>query len=383
MTKEYGECFDPNKPALIVLYGATKRKFRPLESDLVVLGRAPCCDIGLVSPEVAPVHCVLVRLDDGWHIRDCSGRATRLNGKAIRDEPLRNGDTIQVGTFSFEAQLPPAAYQLPRAPAARPAAVVAPAAAPELGRLQSSRRRLAELALGLRRRLREQDEEHGELARERADLEQLERRLRKAHEEQMTRQAALTEGQKELARRGEELDRFAAHLRRQAALVQSDSGDSQRYAEAEAELVRQRVEQNRLGEELEQLRRDLEARQAELEATAEQLAEALRSEREQLDRDRAELGKQREGLEQERAELVRQRIELERLREQHAQQTPGPAATSETHHDVLPGNKLESARKLLRELAERRKSGSAPGTAPRQLNSRTRQARPPVEGQLG
>src|SRR5262249_33692782 len=102
MRKELEDRIDPNKPALIVLCGATKRKSLPLASDLVVLGRAPGCDLGLVSPEVGPVHCIIARLEGEWRIRDCSGRATRINGRSVQDETLRNGDVIQIGTFSFE-----------------------------------------------------------------------------------------------------------------------------------------------------------------------------------------------------------------------------------------------------------------------------------------
>ena len=93
-------------PALIVTHGSTKKKRRPLAKDLIVLGRGPGCDIGLVSPEVANVHCILTRQPTGWTIRDCSGRATRVNGHTITEAPLRDGDSIQIGTFSFEAYLP-------------------------------------------------------------------------------------------------------------------------------------------------------------------------------------------------------------------------------------------------------------------------------------
>src|SRR5262245_26584859 len=98
-TKEPEDRLDPNKPALVVLYGATKRKCRPLAAEITVIGRGPGCDIGLVSPEVAPVHCVIMHLSSGWRIRDCSGRATRINGRAIEEEQLNNGDVIQIGTF--------------------------------------------------------------------------------------------------------------------------------------------------------------------------------------------------------------------------------------------------------------------------------------------
>src|SRR4051794_37572579 len=72
MRKDHDDRIDLNKPALIVLCGTTKRKRLPLTGDLIVLGRGAGCDLGLVSPEVAPVHCVIARLGGGWRIRDCS-----------------------------------------------------------------------------------------------------------------------------------------------------------------------------------------------------------------------------------------------------------------------------------------------------------------------
>jgi pSer/pThr/pTyr-binding forkhead associated (FHA) protein len=98
---------DLARPALIVTYGTTSRKRRLLERDVVIVGRAPGCDVALASPEVAPVHCILARGPQGWRVRDCSGRgATRVNGTPVVEGPLRHGDALQVGAFSFEAYLP-------------------------------------------------------------------------------------------------------------------------------------------------------------------------------------------------------------------------------------------------------------------------------------
>ena len=95
---------DPGRPTLVVTYGNTPRKYRCLERDIVVIGRAPGCEIALASPEVAPIHCVLARCANGWRVRDCSGRgATRVNGTAVADSPLRNGDSLQVGSTVLEA----------------------------------------------------------------------------------------------------------------------------------------------------------------------------------------------------------------------------------------------------------------------------------------
>ena len=213
MSKESEDKIDAGTPALFVLCGATRKKWRPLQGDVVMLGRSPGCDIGLVSPEVAPVHCVIVRTLSGWRIRDCSGRAPRVNGKAIQDEPLRNGDVIQIGTFSFEAKLPAIAGHHVAAPAAaaRRAPVVTNDADRE--RLLRSRRHLVDLALGMRRRLRDLDgerqaneQERKVLEQQRNDLEQIERRLRQAHKDPLAKNETATD-----------LERMAADKERVAA----------------------------------------------------------------------------------------------------------------------------------------------------------------------
>lgn len=125
MRKEREDKLEPGQPTLVVTYGNTTRKHRPLERDVTVLGRAPGCDIGLESPEVAPVHCLIVRVTDGWRLRDCSGRlGTRLNGRAARDELLHDEDVLQVGSFSFKLHLPAA----PAVSPSRQALVATPSA---------------------------------------------------------------------------------------------------------------------------------------------------------------------------------------------------------------------------------------------------------------
>jgi hypothetical protein len=145
MHKEREVSIKPGQAALIVTYGNTTRRYRPLESDLVVLGRAPNCDVSLVSPEVAAIHCILQRRSDGWRIRDCCGGrfTTRLNGQPVHDEKLNDCDVLQVGTFSFEMRLP----------ISRPTpAVLDDRMASRIKSLQRSRRNLVRLALRLRRR---------------------------------------------------------------------------------------------------------------------------------------------------------------------------------------------------------------------------------------
>ena len=102
------EPFDPSRPALVVIVGNTARKYRFLDRDAVALGRAHGCDIGLSAPDVSSLHCLIYRTPAGFCIRDCQSRAgTHINGRAVQEALLRDGDTIQIGPFSFQAYLPP------------------------------------------------------------------------------------------------------------------------------------------------------------------------------------------------------------------------------------------------------------------------------------
>ncbi len=175
MSKDRDDKFDATRPTLIVKYG-TAHKYRPLDREVMILGRSAGCDVGLDAPDVAPVHCVLVRAIDGWHVRDCTGRGgTRLNGQSVEDAALTDEDVLQVGSFSFTLHLPPEE---------RPLEDAGPL--PDRHALQHARRsrgRMARLALRLRGRLAE------------------------------TAAAAAEQAEKQLAVREEELDRRAEEVR--------------------------------------------------------------------------------------------------------------------------------------------------------------------------
>ncbi len=333
MRKELEDRIDPNKPALIVLCGATKRKYLPLAGDLVVLGRGAGCDLGLVSPEVGPVHCIIARLGGEWRIRDCSGRATRINGRSIQDEALRNGDVIQIGTFSFEAHLP----HRSAAPAA------AAVAAPQHAHLQRSRRKLAEHALNMRRQLRQARAVENELARREHDLEEMERRLRTGTQD---RQERVQQAEAGLEQRKSELDHFARHLRRLEQRLRREAAVD---PGCEADLVQARMDLQRERGDLAELRAELEQRHAEAEETATQLEAQLSQEREQLERDREQLAGERAYLDRQRQELIKLRAELQRK----AGDTP---QGHDTHMDAPPDHRLEEARRLLSRLSGQRQA---------------------------
>jgi predicted component of type VI protein secretion system len=196
---------DGSQPALIVTYGATGRKYRVLDREVLVLGSGRGCDLGLASPEIAPVHCVIGRGPNGWYIRDCGSRVgTHVNGELVHESPLQDGDTVQLGPFCFRAHLPAGACALP-----------APTGSdPTLRHLRQSRHNLALIALALRRRLREERVRHQEQQRECEErtlrLDQVERDLAVDREILEEEFQALKErvlrAEQELARREAEVD---------------------------------------------------------------------------------------------------------------------------------------------------------------------------------
>lgn len=131
---------------MVVRCGNADRRQLPLDKAGITLGRARGCDIELGASDVSAVHCIITRDASGLSIRDCKGRGgTHVNGERITESPLRDGDVLQVGSFSFEVRLP-AEYLAP-APRTLPADL----SVAGLRHVLDSRRRLALRALRLRR----------------------------------------------------------------------------------------------------------------------------------------------------------------------------------------------------------------------------------------
>ena len=236
------EILDPSLPALIITYGNTPRKYRPLQRDLVVLGQSRGCDIGLVSPEIAETHCVLFRTPEGWRLRDCGSRVgTRVNGEPVQESALCDGDVLQVGDFNFRCHFPQASA------AGEPGA--------RERRLRRSRHHLARLALALRRRLREGRQRRADgsdaAGARQSDLDDqmnfLRERLR-AHE---VRAQRLEEAERAVAADRARLTEEAEALR--ARGEQAEQALARRRSAVEAELRRRREECEQRCRELERL----------------------------------------------------------------------------------------------------------------------------------
>jgi hypothetical protein len=249
---------DPSQPALVVTYGNTSRKHRPLDGEVIVLGRSSNCDFSLVSPEVAPVHCILVRVAQGWRLRDCSGRpGTRVNGKMIQETLLDDGDIIQVGAFSFQAHLPAGHTPSQPAPAPIPPSLV--------DRLQRSRRKLILRVQKFRRLLGERfkaiEEADARLAAERAQLDTQGSWLRARQRDYELRMMRLELSERDLSTDRATLDKEYRTLQEEVERHSSN-----------VRLFREEVQ--RKEEELEQRRATVEAETEEPEKKrAEQIEE--------------------------------------------------------------------------------------------------------------
>jgi pSer/pThr/pTyr-binding forkhead associated (FHA) protein len=355
------DSFDPTQAALIVTYGAALRRRRPLDRDLVLVGQARGCDLPLAAPEIADVHCAIVRTPEGWFVRDCGSRVgTRVNGKPIQHVRLDDGDVLQLGRFAFQAYLPDTA------------ALPAPASNADRNSRQNIRRRLLGLALRLRQRLhqerqaRPQRQPGADRAALQADLarqaEQLRDRLRACEQ----RETKLVEAEQNLANDIAALERETEKSLQRIAAAEQELQHRQAEFEAEMQARRRELDQAaaavvvppaepappaaadaahdeilalraRLDEretELLELRahlssgrtessREIEAYEEELNAFRQELEQTrrqLEEEAEQLQARREEIDEVARAMElemsRERARLAHERIEINRLREE-------------------------------------------------------------------
>lgn len=283
------DSFNPAVPALMVLVGNTARKHRVLGRHVNVLGRAHGCDIGLSAPDVSSIHCIIYHRPDGLYLRDCQSRSgTHLNGKAVQESSLHDGDTIQVGPFSFQVYLP-SVKMMSCEPSGEAVSSLSRDSGRTLERRERSRRRLAHHALRLRQRLREHaatEVEQTSLAARQQELD---------HQAEFLR--ARARDYENRARRLEELERTLSAER--AALEQARTDHSRATTQRDEETIRRRTELESVARRLLRLRRRLRRHRNRLAA-----------ERATLDHQRKELALEREQASQNRTSGVRHEVAL-------------------------------------------------------------------------
>ena len=69
------------------------------DGDRRVLGRNASCDYAIADRCVSARHAELIRVRDGWMIKDLGSRnGTRVNGWLVSEQRLRAGDCVTLGT---------------------------------------------------------------------------------------------------------------------------------------------------------------------------------------------------------------------------------------------------------------------------------------------
>jgi pSer/pThr/pTyr-binding forkhead associated (FHA) protein len=315
MSRKVEHDLDPSQPALIVTYGNTTRKHRPLDGEVLVIGQSRVCDMGLASPEVAPVHCLVIRGASGWRLRDCGSRGgTRVNGKAVQEAELRDGDAIQIGPFSFQAHLPDRPP-----PAAIPLGTVKDSALP---RLQRSRRNLARIALRIRRRLQ------AERVVARQNLSPQPENLREKQRDFAARATRLEEAERELAAARARHEQDVAAFQKQTADREKQMADEEKLLETSgsALALANELEAQRLNEwraqleqyaaQLEQSRQQLIAEETRLAEVRDKVAREQRDLQERQVAQRQMMSQAEAGLRDQREALTRLMGELKRLHQE-------------------------------------------------------------------
>jgi hypothetical protein len=74
----------------------------PLNKERISLGRDVKCDIMLNDESISRLHVELIRVDEGYLIRDQSSRnGLFINNQRISEQLLQEGDTISIGDLDF------------------------------------------------------------------------------------------------------------------------------------------------------------------------------------------------------------------------------------------------------------------------------------------
>lgn len=303
-------------PRLLPLFGGIDKKPRFLDKDVMAVGRARGCDITLDANEVSAIHCLFYRAVSGFRVRDSGSRTgTRLNGSAVKNSAMADGDVLQIGPFSFEVKLPESLS---------PPATAAAAHEPQiLERVQNSRRNLVRLALHMRRKLRQGPAANGlndKVADLKAKIRQYDQRLGQLEQSELELVAERQQLEKEKEAQANHVQQVETELA--ARLLETEEEIRQRWTEFQQRCS---AEENRLhalrsaapagdAAPLEQLQSELverERRLKERETVCQRREREARAEFEDFERQQQEIAKERA---QNAAEVSKQQAELHQQR---------------------------------------------------------------------
>ncbi len=99
LTVTLGE-FPDSTAMVVVKRGPNAGSKFALDTDVTRAGRHPESDIFLDDITVSRRHAEVIRVDDGYTIRDVGSlNGTYLNRERIEEAALANGDELQIGKF--------------------------------------------------------------------------------------------------------------------------------------------------------------------------------------------------------------------------------------------------------------------------------------------
>jgi pSer/pThr/pTyr-binding forkhead associated (FHA) protein len=101
-----------------------------LGRTVTLIGSTASCRLYLPSKAVSRCHAVIINTGAGLFVKDLASRTgTRVNGQPVDEADLREGDVLQVGTFTFR-------FTDPTAPPVKPPTLPGPAAVLEVEELE-------------------------------------------------------------------------------------------------------------------------------------------------------------------------------------------------------------------------------------------------------
>jgi pSer/pThr/pTyr-binding forkhead associated (FHA) protein len=325
---------DDSSPAtlgeLVVQNGRLRGTRRALASALTLFGRDPSCEIHLNVDGVNPLHCAIVHGPAGFLLRDLgSADATLLNGEAVQESPLQDGDIISVGPFQFALHLPESED------------------APSANTLRAERDALRIQAAAVAAQQAGLDEEEAQLEQRRKALERQKEQLAVHLDERRQQLLELREQARQ--------DRAALKAETEAARKQNEDVRAALSKEREAvqkELQQAGRERRRLIELRKRLKKRWRKHWQVHEAALQDREQELHTERAKIEREAEAL--QREGVQLMQAQLrFNGEVELGRRRLQEEWQQLGLA--QQQWEDCLNQEQAERAMRL-RQL-DRRAAG--------------------------
>jgi pSer/pThr/pTyr-binding forkhead associated (FHA) protein len=116
-------------PLLVPVGPHQGRQPLTLGRTVTLIGSTASCRLYLPSKAVSRCHAVVVNTGAGLFVKDLASRTgTRVNGQPVEEADLREGDVLQVGTFTFR-------FTDPTAPPVKPPTLPGPTAVLEVEEL--------------------------------------------------------------------------------------------------------------------------------------------------------------------------------------------------------------------------------------------------------